>query len=85
MGLPDSAVAQRLAVPAGADQRAVASYPRREDCTGFGPMNATAGNSGRGAAAAHAVDLAKTYRALAASWPARRAAQLGVLAAIAVQ
>ena len=57
MGLPDSAVAGRLVV-SGADQRAVASYPRREDCAGFGPMNATAGNSGRGAAAAHAVDLA---------------------------
>ena len=69
MGLPDSAVAERLVVPAGADQRAVASHPRREDCTGFGPVNATAGNSGRGAA----------------TWPARRAAQRGVLAAIAVQ
>ena len=61
MGLPDSTVAERLVVPAGADQRAVASYPRGEDCTGSGPMNATAGNGGRGAAAAHAVDLAKTY------------------------
>ena len=75
MGLPASAVAERLVVSAGADQRAVASYPRREDCTGFGPMNATAGNRDRGAAAAHAVDLAK----------ARRTAKLGVLAAIAVQ
>ena len=75
MGLTDSAVAERLVVPAGADQRAVASYPRREDCTVFGPMNATAGSSGRRAAAPHAVDLAK----------ACRAAQLGVLGAIAVQ
>ncbi len=35
MGVPDSAVTGRVVVPAGTDQRAVASCPRREDCTGW--------------------------------------------------